>query len=261
MAIKGKAGSKDSEEDDDLFLPIKEIVTKLKQGPMNFGCYLTSDKDNPVVLAAHKRKNPEVLGKQAKKKAETPKGSFGTLTLEDGGLLTFQCVTDDAPAQLGKRIRKMLKVEGLAKFKIRVMLPGGVELGEGEDDDAEEAEDGAAPPEDAEAEDGGGEDPMEQLRVEVTAEYDALCERIDAAGFAIPVPVGRKIQGLRTMFDTEIERDPRKCIGILTLLRKTVEAAGIGTEDGAEAVSGPASRASALADLEKGIDALLAEYS
>ncbi|MGQ0567348.1 MAG: hypothetical protein ACT4OK_20110 [Gemmobacter sp.] len=255
MAISKKADGKDDDDDGDLFPPVKDIVTKLKQGPMNFGCYLTGDKDSPVVLAAHKRKNAEVLGKKAKKKAETPKGAFGTLTLEEGGQLTFQCDTDDAPAALGKRIRKMLKAEGLAKFKISILLPGGVELGESdEEDDDEDSSEAEA----TEAPEGEGDDPLEQLRIEVQAEFDALCERIDAAD-EIASGIGRKIASLRGMFEAEIGRDPKKAAGIVTLLRKTAEAAGIGAED--QVVSGPESRASALADLEKGIDALLAEYA
>lgn len=261
MAIKGKAASKggEDEEDGDLFPPVKEIVTKLKQGPMFFGCYLTGDKDNPVVLAAHKRKNAEVLGKKAKKKAETPKGAFGTLTLDEGGQLTFQCDTEDAPSALGKRIRKMLRAEGMAKFKIKVLLPGGLELGETDEEDEDEDDEGKSgesPETGAEGE--GGDDPLDQLRVEIRAEFDELCEKIDATA-DIPVPVGRKIASLRTMFEGEINRDPKKCAGIVTLLRKTAEAAGIGAD--AEVLTGPASRAGGLAELEKGIDALLAEYS
>jgi hypothetical protein len=257
MALKGKGGSRDSEDEDDgdLFPPVKEIVTKLKQGPMNFGCFLTGDKDNPVVLAAHKRKAAEVLGKKAKKKAETPKGAFGTLTLDEGGQLTFQCDTDDAPSALGKRIRKMLKAEGLAKFKILILLPGGVELGESDDEDDEEDEDDGRKT-GAKA-DEGGDDPLAALREKAKAEYDALVQKIEAAGDDIAKPVAKKIAGLRSMFDAEIDRDPKKGGGVVSLLTKVMEAAGIG----AEKPSGAASRAGALADLERGIDALLAQFA
>jgi hypothetical protein len=280
MALKSKAGGKDGgEEDGDLFPPVREVVTKLKQGPMNFGVYLTGDKDKPVVLAAHKRKNPEALGKLAKKQAGTPKGACGTLTLEEGGMLTFACAEDDAPASLRKRIKGMLKVEGFAKFKVRILLPGGAELGGGDDEDeGEEAGNEANTPLKG-AEDGGAEmaaDPMVALREKVQAEFDALVAQVEAVADQLPPGVARKIEGLRTMFATEIERDPRKGAGIVQLLRKTIDAAGIagdGADDAAAAAAAEAAerearraaaraaRAGGLADLEKGIDALLAAYS
>lgn len=264
MAPKGKGGGKNDEEDEDLFLPIKDVTMRLRQGPMNFGAYLTGDKDKPVILAAHKRKNPEVLGKLARKQAGTPKGCFGQLTLEEGGLLTFLAATEDAPSSLAKRIRVMLRNEGFSKFKVRVLLPGGVELGEEEGEDGEDGQTPAAPATGGAPPDESQKDPLEQMRAEAQAQFDALDRAIVAAGDAVPPGALRKIDGLRAMFAAEIVRDPRKAMGIVQLLRKTVEAAGLSLAppDGTDAPpSGRESRASALADLEKGIDALLAQYS
>ncbi len=74
-----------------------------------------------------------MLGKQAKKEAGTTKGAFGRLTL-DSGALHFACENDDPPASLKKKLRVMLKNAGFAKFKPRIVLPGGEELGGGDDE-------------------------------------------------------------------------------------------------------------------------------
>ncbi|QYK42977.1 MAG: hypothetical protein KF887_07740 [Paracoccaceae bacterium] len=136
MALKGKGNKgKGGDEDDgeSPFMPLEEVFRKLKSGTMNFGMYFTGDKDNPVLIAAHKRKNPEVLGKQAKKQAGTSKGAFGKVTLESGEL-RFECETDKVPGSMTKKLKVLLKNEGFMKFKPRILLPGGVELGESDDD-------------------------------------------------------------------------------------------------------------------------------
>jgi hypothetical protein len=115
-------------------MPLEDVFRKLKAGPLKFGMYQTGDKDNPVILAAHKRKNPEFLGKQAKKEAGTSKGAYGVLTLESGVLL-FACENDKVPKSLQKKLRVMLKANGFTKFKPRVQLPGGGELGDDDEDD------------------------------------------------------------------------------------------------------------------------------
>lgn len=153
MALnKGKGKGKGDEEDldEDVFMPLDEIFKKLKQGPLNFGVYQTGDKEKPVLFAAHKRKNAEMLGKKAKKQAGTSKGSFGSVSL-DSGILSFACESDKVPGSLTKKIRLMLKAEGYTKFKARVLLPGGEELGESDDDDDEEEDEAI----DAVIEDGG----------------------------------------------------------------------------------------------------------
>ncbi len=143
MALKGKTRGREEEDDGDSpFMPIQDVLRKLKQGPLNFGLYQTTDKNRPVLLAAHKRKNAEMLGKQAKKEAGTSKGSFGTVSL-DGAELVFECASDNVPRSLTKKVRLMLKAEGFGKFKARVMLPGGAELGETDED--EDEDESAAP--------------------------------------------------------------------------------------------------------------------
>jgi hypothetical protein len=52
MALKSKGGE---EEDEDLFPPLREIIMRLKQGPMGFGVYQSGDKDKPVVLSTSAR--------------------------------------------------------------------------------------------------------------------------------------------------------------------------------------------------------------
>ncbi|HSF65234.1 MAG TPA: hypothetical protein VLA78_12645 [Paracoccaceae bacterium] len=136
MALKSKGKSKDDDDEDSLFMPLEEVFRKLKAGPMNFGLYQTTDKDKPVLLAAHKRKNAEFLGKQAKKEAGTTKGTYGRLTLNSGELL-FESELDKVPAGLKKRLRTLLKAEGFIKYKPRILMPGGAELGDEDEDEGE----------------------------------------------------------------------------------------------------------------------------
>ncbi len=155
MALKSRKNDED-EDGESSFMPLEEVMRKLKAGPLNFGVFQTTDKDNPVLLAAHKRRNPAVLGKQAKKEAGTTKGAFGRLSLESGELI-FACENEDAPASLKKRLRVQLRAAGYSKFKARIVLPGGIELGDDEDDGEETGDGGFAAEAPAGEEDAGQE--------------------------------------------------------------------------------------------------------
>ncbi len=154
MALKSKSKDDDEDDGESPFMPLDEVLRKLKAGPLNFGVYQTPDKDNPVLIAAHKRKNPTTLGKKAKKEAGTIKGAYGRLSL-DSEELVFLCENDDPPAGLKKRIRVMLKNAGYAKFKPRILLPGGAEMGDEDEEDANAVDEIVADGGGAEA--GGGD--------------------------------------------------------------------------------------------------------
>ncbi len=224
MAIKTRGRDKgDDAEEGDLFLPIGEVLRKLKQGPMNFGVYQTGDKGRPVVLAAHKRKDPEMLAKQAKKEAGTPKGAFGTVTLE-GGELVFQCLPDQVPGSLIKNIRLMLKSEGFSKFKARVLLPGGEELGE--TDEGEEAagaegdrpQDGAGP-----VAEGGGNAQDDGA----VPEWDALRPALEAASASGDGRHALQAAKLLKMMDAIVQAgDGKKARAVLPMVEKLLAEAG-----------------------------------
>lgn len=236
MAMKSKTKGKGGDEDEDSpFMPLEEVLRRLKAGPMNFGMYQTSDKDNPVLIAAHKRKNPEFLGKQAKKEAGSSKGAFGRLVLESGEL-RFECENDKVPRSLQRKLRILLKTNGFMKFKPRVLLPGGVELGdEGEDDDDEgdviapggsatKTHRGASGKKD----DGGDEDKRTQdLKEQVSDDAADLVPQLqDLAGGKdekAAAQADKLLKLLQSSFDKE---DWKKARGVLRVAEKLVRAGG-----------------------------------
>jgi hypothetical protein len=226
---KGKGGDED-EDGESAFMPLEDVLRKLKAGPLNFGVYQTSDRDNPVLLAAHKRKNAAILGKQARKEAGTVKGAFGILSL-DSDELTFRCENDDPPASLKKRVRVMLKNAGYAKFKPRILLPGGAELG---DEDEDEGPDGAAPAPGA-APEGAGGGGQATGGAQASAPDDALKQDVEAR-WAEAEPVlsvlidtaDGKVSGqgakLRKLMEISLQAgDFKKAKGALTVIEKFIE--------------------------------------
>ena len=113
-----------------------------------------------TVLVCHKTKDPEALGRQAKKEGETAKMTYGLMKVE-GKNLNLSC-QGDVPSGLARRTREMLKAAGL-KLKVRILDADGNSLEEdGEDEDL--------PPAEAE---GAAEDPL-------AAEWAQARERADA---------------------------------------------------------------------------------
>jgi hypothetical protein len=235
MAMKSKTkgkGKGDDEDEDSPFMPLEEVLRRLKAGPMNFGMYQTSDKDSPVLIAAHKRKNPEFLGKQAKKEAGSSKGAFGRLVLESGEL-RFECENDKVPRSLQRKLRILLKTNGFMKFKPRVLLPGGVELGdEGEDDDDDDviAPGGSATKTHRGAsgkkDDGGDADKRTQdLKEQVQDEAANLVPQLqDLAGGndeQVATQADKLLKLLQATFDKE---DWKKARGVLRVAEKLVRA-------------------------------------
>lgn len=251
MAIKARdKGKGDDEGDDSLFMPVDEILRKLKQGGMNFGVYQTSDKDRPVVLAAHKRKNPELLAKQAKKEAGTSKGTFGTVVLE-GGELLFQCLSENVPKSLTKRIRLMLRNEGFSKFKARVVLANGEELGEFDDDEEGDDAGGTA------AAEGAAEAPAEAAPDDETlAKWEGLRPGLESLANSDDARRGAQAGKLIKMMDAIMAGgDPKKGAAVLAMIEKLLEDAGdsapqAATAEDAEAARRAQERAEKLQGLE-----------
>ncbi|QYK43352.1 MAG: hypothetical protein KF887_09790 [Paracoccaceae bacterium] len=234
MAIKAKGKGKGGDEDDgeSPFMPLEEVLRKLKSGSMNFGMYFTGDKDSPVLIAAHKRKNAEFLGKQAKKQAGTSKGAFGKVTLESGEL-RFECENDKVPGSMTKKLKVLLKNEGFMKFKPRILLPGGAELGESDDD---EADDIIAPGGSAtktrrgkSRKDDAGGDPLKELVEEMAAD---IVPRLQAVADGPDEKAGDQATKLLGLLRKAIEaEDWKKAQGILRVADKLERAGGVETAE------------------------------
>jgi hypothetical protein len=96
-----------------------------------------------TVLVNHKTKDPEALGRQAKKDGETAKVAFGMMTVE-GKNLNLSCA-GDVPTGMARKMRELLKLVGV-KVKVRVLDAAGNPLEEdGDDEDAEDGDAAADP--------------------------------------------------------------------------------------------------------------------
>lgn len=245
MADKGKgAGDYD----------LGEIIKQARNRPMNVALVLGKEG---LDIAGDARKGVEAMWRDAKAMGGGSKGGMGVLNVI-GKELHVQFVAEDYPASLKKAFKDKLRDAGL-KFKPVFILPDGTVDGAGEEDEegmeGDEAVAAAAP--DAAAPEAGA-DPTEDLRRALLAEFEGLADALAGAKGASPLPAVKKIEGLEAMFQTEVERDPKKAGAVLSLLKKMAGDAPQG--DGAPDPAGDARRAS-LASLEKGIDALLAEFA
>lgn len=134
----------------------------------------------------------------------------------------------------------------------------------------EEAIDDEIEPEAIEAAQEAG-DPDEALRGVLQKEFDDLQSEIDSALLSTNKGAAKKAEALRDMFAGQIAGDVKKTASVMTLLKATVKdaiAAGTNGADGAADGADDAAKAAASADrmskmaeLEKGVDALLAEFA
>ncbi len=247
MAPKGKKKGDEEDDEESELMPLDLVFRKLKSGTMNFGMYLTGDRDNPVLIAAHKRKPPKRLGLTAKQEAGTTKGTFGTLTLESGELL-FQCETDKVPKSMQKKLKELLKKTGFMKFRPKILLPGGNELGEHDDDDDDEDEDlrevvapggaatktrkGTSKSDSAEDD----EDPQEaKLKEAVTKQAEKIMPDLQALADGEDGKAADKAEKLIEMIQKAVdEGNWKKALGALAAAKKLVNAGGEEAEDDAE---------------------------
>lgn len=122
---------------------LKANVAFARKRELAFGLCIGKSAET-TVLACHKTKAPDAMGRQAKKDGETAKIAFGMMTVE-GKNLNLSC-EGDVPSGLARKTREMLKVVGL-KLKVRILDSTGVAIeedGDEEDDDPEIVEDGGA---------------------------------------------------------------------------------------------------------------------
>ncbi len=120
--------------DDDRLEELKSSIAFARKRPLAFGLCLGKAAETTVLLS-HKTKDPETVGRQAKKEGETSKLVFGTMTVEGKCLnLLIQC--DPIPG-VARKAREMLKSAGL-KLKVRILDPDGNLLEEHADPEDEE---------------------------------------------------------------------------------------------------------------------------
>ncbi len=135
------------------------------------------------LLVCHKTKDPEALGRQAKKDGETAKIAFGTMLCQ-GKDLQFSC-QGEVPSGLARKAKEMFKAAGL-KFKVAILDAEGNLL----DSDGDEDEEGPAVAGDAPE----AEDPERAKWVEAS---DRIRPHVEEA-LALGGPLANKLRAVWT---------------------------------------------------------------
>lgn len=310
---------------------LEKQFAAIKKMPHYFAMQLGK---NGVVFMSHKRWAPEVLERKLRKAGGSAKGAKGVATMS-GKLLELQCDDlTAAPTTMDKKAKMEWKELGLPiRVSLVPMTDEARAEMEGAETDGEEenteATEGAEAPETAteeagaggggggdaagEAEGSGGESadgsdgggdgeeqaaaaPQEDLVTSLQTEYDELKPKIEASAESENKGFAKKVAGLNTMFEAQIDGNAKKARAVLGLLQTTLQAGidagdlnlvameeeeptaatggdGPGEEEedlqmstgeaGAEAPD-PAvleARRSRIADLERSVDDLLAQFA
>lgn len=122
---------------------------------------------------------------------------------------------------------------------------------------------------DGDADDASGDDAEEALREVLRKEFEELSGDIETARQTANAGVAKKTDALVDMFSKQIEADLKKSASVLSLLKATLKDAVGDTQaapatepsDGAADPEAAKNRRSQLEELEKGVDALLAEFA
>ncbi len=233
-----------------------------------------------IVFVADKKKPAAALWRAAKKDGGSSKGAMGTVTMK-GKVMELDCEDPGAvPAGLARKAKVYFADRGQPA---KVVILGVEEEGDDEDVTADEGttEEAAAPAESGggEAADGGGaaeEETVEEAEAGGGAkeetpkeilqrEYAELVPQVEASELSPNAGIAKKIGGLKGMFEKEIEGNEKKARAVLEMLKTTITKAlddGDIPEAGAKGAD-PAKeeRMSKIAELERSVDELLAEFA
>lgn len=190
---------------------LKADIAVARKRPLAFGLCLGKSPET-TVLVTHKSKDPETLGRQAKKEGETNKIAFGMMSVE-GKDINLACQADPPPG-LARKTREMLKAAGM-KLKVRLLDAEGNVLEE--DGDEEEGEDGAEGTEAA----GGGDATQEEAAAALAGEdgkedpakgrWDETSKKLGPQVEAlreVRTPEARKLQAFWSFAQSKVTADP-----------------------------------------------------
>ena len=149
---------------------VKAMVALARKNPVNIGICMGLKPDKAVVVMDRKR-DPEVLGREAKKKGETAKIAVGTIAV-DGRTATLTCI-GKTPSGLAKQLKAYFKLIEIP-LVFDLLDEDGNAVAD-EDDSGSDARDGAGP--------AGSDD----ARVAWETTWAEAAPRVDAAIAANPV--------------------------------------------------------------------------
>ncbi|KIN64250.1 hypothetical protein Z946_3139 [Sulfitobacter noctilucicola] len=253
---------------------LKKKFGEMRKTQHNFAMQIGAEG---IVFMADRKKPPEALWRAAKKEGGSSKGAMGTCEMK-GNVIILDCVDEDAaPSGLLRKAKVHFADRGMAA---KVFFKGAEDDEEGEGAEegaaAEEGGGGAAGGEaaagDAPAPEGGGGEeeaaaPAGESDLDVLRrEYSEIEPDVEAAVVSTNAGVGKKVGGLKAMFESQLETNPKKARAIIGLLKTTLETAKKSGDipENTAAAPDPAvaeARRSKIAELERGVDELLAEFA
>lgn len=139
---------------------LKALFAKVKKKQHN--CALLMSKDG-IIVEAHIKKSPDILFKAAKKNGGTPKGAWGTMTM-DGQVIIIDPINDKIPGNLTKLAKKFFAARGL-KFRLEILEPEEDSAPEAGAEGTSTSQTGAADEIRAEGADGGDQKQELQSRL------------------------------------------------------------------------------------------------
>lgn len=188
---------------------LKDSVAVARKRELAFGLCIGKSAET-TLLVCHKTKDPETLGRQAKKDGETSKVTFGMMKVE-GKNLNLSC-QGDIPAGIARKTREMLKLANL-NLKVRVLDPTGNAV----EEDGDEEQDG---------EEQGGEEPVaaaDPLAEEWAAAKSDTRERIKAVS---TLPEARSlVADFQTAVGLADNGDLRGALNALETLNRRIDEA------------------------------------
>ena len=199
-------------------------VAFARKRAISFGFCIGKSPETSL-LVCHKTKEPEALGRQAKKDGETAKIAFGTMVCQ-GKDLQLSC-QGEVPTGMARKAKEMFKAAGL-KFKIAIMDAEGNLL----DSDGDEEEEGAGTPVAGDAPE--AEDPERAKWVEAS---DRIRPHVDEA-LGLGGPLANKLRAVWTFAQDKASGDKPdyavaiKSVGMLVkLVGEVTKAAGAPVPD------------------------------
>lgn len=245
---------------------LKAGLSMSRKRPVNFGLSIAPKPEDTVILT-HRSKKPDMLQRNAKKAAGSPKTACGTLESK-GMKLTMTC-SDKPPPGAAKKLRQFFKAAVGMSVKITLIGPGGYIEEDGEDQTEQPTETANEPdPQKAEPVDDGAS----KLVQTVEAALKKLQPQIDQA-----IAVNDKVQEMVSRLQDSVRKagaagnvaDVKKRLAQLDELLSKVAAsvaqkAGSGlslAKLGKARIEWPKTRDQAMADLERLKKHIKNEYS
>lgn len=182
---------------------LKKKISKAKKAPLSFA-FVPGKKPEDSILMLHKKKNPSLLGKEAKAEGDSPKFAFGTIKI-NGKVAELTCGRHFG--QLAKQCKKFLRANKV-QLNVIIFSEDGQEIESDVEDLPDDPEFDALAAEDETEDDGqepqqdSQEEEEEEQAQAVGPDAGQLAQRLKAvqpAVMAAPGEAGEKLKKVMGM--------------------------------------------------------------